>query len=130
MKKDIDIYMRELIGSKLVIMPITDLAIRDFKDQLFVLEKIILEMQIISKNISKEINSEINHVLDAVKEAKNSKALFFSVELDKFKRVHEIFRDSFLEDKVLIAAKSDLNTNNLELIYLRKINEIFEKFIN
>lgn len=122
--------MRELIGSKLVIMPITDLAIRDFKDQLFVLEKIILEMQIISKNISKEINSEINHVLDAVKEAKNSKALFFSVELDKFKRVHEIFRDSFLEDKVLIAAKSDLNTNNLELIYLRKINEIFEKFIN
>lgn len=119
----IDLFLREEYGDTLYIMPITEKSFNDFRDQLSVLLILVKDMREISKKISKKIEEEFNDIQLSIESALNNEFLFFSVKLKNFKHFRDTFRESYMNEKIVSASKSELS--DIENIYLNKINEIF-----
>jgi len=124
---NIDLFLREEFNKTLYIMPLTEKSMTEFKDQLDVLLIIIKDMKDLSKKISVSMEKELSDTENSIKAAILSENLFFSINLDLFKKVHVIFRDSFLNETIIFASKEKVD--NIELVYLNKINEIFINLI-
>jgi len=124
--KDIDLFLREEYEGNIYIMPLTNKSKQQFKDQLHVLSIIGLDIKNMSKKVSNELFEESSIFLKEVKKALNNKDLFFKINKDIFINIHTVFKDSFLNKKIVEKIKIK---NNLEKIYLSKINLIFENIL-
>jgi len=124
--KDIDLFLREEYEGNIYIMPLTNKSKQQFKDQLYVLSVIGLDIKNMSKKVSNELFEESSIFLKEVKKALNNKDLFFKINKDIFINIHTLFKDSFLNKKIVKKIKIK---NDLERVYLSKINLIFENML-
>jgi hypothetical protein len=123
-----ELYLRELVGNQLLIMPLNKEGRKKIEDALEVME-ITLNIFIENKMNPKQILLEFKIILDSIIKAKKDKNHFLKIDLVAFKNIIQILEDSIKSKSVNEIMKKKYETDYHEIIILKNTLNVFNFII-